>query len=84
MTEEDRQLEAMAQCDFDQLARKLGTDILKGLAKNYPYLFANWIADLRFGSAARFVMSFEARLQPVDEAKADLILAADTISDEEH
>jgi hypothetical protein len=77
----DQQLEETIQADFDQLAYKLGGDILKGLAENYPQRFALWMADMKLKSAARYVMSFQAHLQPIDEAKSDLILAADIIDE---
>ncbi len=76
------ELEETIRRDFDTLARKLGADILEGLARSYPERFSLWLSDLKFKQAPRFIMSFEAQLQPIDEAKADLDLAADTISEE--
>ncbi len=83
MTEEEQLLEGMIQRDFDTLARKLGTDILKGLAKNSPREFSTWMSDLQFKQKPRFAVSFEAALRPVDQARDDLVLAADTVSDGE-
>ncbi len=77
----DQQLEATVQHDFDQLAYRLGCDVLRGFAENYPQRFAQWVADMKFGSAARYVMSFQAQLQPVDQARDDLVLAADIIDE---
>ncbi len=80
MTEE--QLEETAQHDFAALAYRLGSDVLRGLATNYPQRFAQWVADLKFGPTPRYALNFTARLQPADEAKTDMLLAADTVSDE--
>ena len=80
----DEELEKTILCDLSTLAQKLGSDILQGLAKSYPREFSLWVADLKFKRAPRFAMGFEARLQPVDEARADLILTSDTIGEREH
>jgi hypothetical protein len=83
MTNEEMELEATVQRDFDALASRVGGDILKGLAENYPRRFAEWISDLKFGPTARYVMNFEARLQPIDEAESDLVLASSIIAPDE-
>ncbi len=81
MTNEELELEGMIRCSFDALARKLGTDVLAGLAKNSPLEFSTWMADLQFKQKPRFAVSFEAAIRPVDEAKTDLVLADDTVSE---
>jgi hypothetical protein len=82
MTEEQK-LEETIQADFDTLAHQLGVDVLGGLAKNYPREFSHWMSDLKFAAAARYVISFQAQLQPIDEAKADLVLASSIIAPDE-
>ncbi|MBA2527352.1 MAG: hypothetical protein H0V18_16455 [Pyrinomonadaceae bacterium] len=81
MTEE-QQLEETVEHDFNKLAYRLGSDVLRGLATNYPQRFAQWVADLKFGPTPRYALNFQAWLQLVDEAKTDMLLAADTVSDE--